>query len=63
EEVACVVRIKVGMTLNEDELRHHLSSKLAAFKIPTRVAFTTEPLPRNPAGKLLKREMPARYFD
>jgi hypothetical protein len=31
--------------------------------IPTRVAFTSEQLPRNPAGKLLKREMPAIYFD
>ena len=62
EEVACVVRVKDGMTLSEDELRSHLASKLAAFKIPTRVVFIREPLPRNPAGKLLKREMPARYF-
>lgn len=63
EEVACVVRLKDGMTLSEDELRIHLATRLASFKVPTRVAFTSEPLPRNPAGKLLKREMPARYFD
>ncbi len=63
EEVACIVRLKDGASMSEDELRTHLASKLAAFKIPTRVAFTKEPLPRNPAGKLLKREMPARYFD
>jgi steroid-24-oyl-CoA synthetase len=62
EEVACVVMLKRGMALDEDELRTHLASRLASFKIPTRVAFTQEPLPRNPAGKFLKREMPARYF-
>lgn len=63
EEVAAVVRLKDGMSLSEDELRTHLALKLAAFKIPTRVVFTKDPLPRNPAGKLLKREMPTRYFD
>ena len=30
--------------------------------IPSRVAFSREPLPRNAAGKFLKREMPSRYF-
>ncbi len=63
EEVAAVVRLKDGMSLSEDELRTYLALKLAAFKIPTRVVFTKDPLPRNPAGKLLKREMPTRYFD
>jgi long-chain acyl-CoA synthetase len=62
EEVACVVMLKPGMTLSEDELRTSLQAKLAAFKVPTRVAFTREPLPRNPAGKFLKREMRS-YFD
>jgi long-chain acyl-CoA synthetase len=62
EEVACVVMLKPGTTLNEDELRTFLQGKLASFKVPTRVAFTREPLPRNPAGKFLKREM-RRYFD
>jgi long-chain acyl-CoA synthetase len=62
EEVACVVMLKPGMNLSEDELRTVLQAKLAAFKVPTRVAFTREPLPRNPAGKFLKREMRS-YFD
>ena len=62
EEVACVVMLKPGATLGVDELRSYLSGRLANFMIPTRVAFTTEPLPRNAAGKFLKREMPARYF-
>jgi long-chain acyl-CoA synthetase len=62
EEVACVVMLKPGKTLHEDQLRAHLQARLANFKVPTRVMFTSEPLPRNPAGKFLKREMQKRYF-
>jgi long-chain acyl-CoA synthetase len=62
EEVACVVMLKPGMSLGDDELRSHLAARIANFMIPTRVAFTDEQLPRNAAGKFLKREMPARYF-
>jgi long-chain acyl-CoA synthetase len=62
EQVACVVMLKPAMTLHEDQLRAHLQSRLANFKVPTRVAFTNEPLPRNPAGKFLKREMQKLYF-
>ena len=62
EEVACVVMVREGETLNEDELREFLKNRLASYKIPTKFAFTTEPLPRNPAGKFLKREMPKIYF-
>ncbi len=62
EVVACAVVLKPGQHLTEDELRVHLQSRLANFKIPTRVAITDVPLPRNAAGKFLKREMPAIYF-
>jgi long-chain acyl-CoA synthetase len=62
EVVACAVMLKPGHHLSEDELRAHLQSRLAGFKIPTRMAISGETLPRNAAGKFLKREMPARYF-
>ena len=62
EEVACVIMLRDDATLTEEELRTYLAGKLANFKIPTRVAFTHEQLPRNPAGKFLKREMPKIYF-
>jgi long-chain acyl-CoA synthetase len=62
EEVACVVCLRAGATLTEDALRDDLAARLAAFKIPTQVRFTHEPLPRNPAGKFLKRELRATYF-
>jgi long-chain acyl-CoA synthetase len=51
EEVACVVMLREGVSLSEDELRNHLSEHLAGFKVP-----------RNPAGKFLKRELRAKYF-
>lgn len=62
EEVAVVVMVKPGLKLTETELHAHLHPRLASFKIPTRVVFTHEPLPRNAAGKFLKRAMPALYF-
>ncbi|MGA2123569.1 MAG: class I adenylate-forming enzyme family protein [Acidimicrobiales bacterium] len=62
EEVAAVVMVRDGMDLTSEELREFLATRLAAYMIPTRIAFTHEALPRNPAGKLLKREMPSLYF-
>ncbi|MGH3732412.1 MAG: class I adenylate-forming enzyme family protein [Acidimicrobiales bacterium] len=62
EEVAAVVMVRDGMDLTSEDLRTFLSSRLAAYMIPSRIAFTREPLPRNPAGKLMKREMPEIYF-
>jgi len=63
EEVTAAIMVRSDMSLSVEELRSFLATRLAAFMIPTRVAFTSEQLPRNPAGKLLKREMPAIYFD
>ncbi len=62
EEVAAVVMVRPDATLDEEELRAFLAPRLAPYMIPSRVAFTRDPLPRNPAGKFLKREMPALYF-
>jgi long-chain acyl-CoA synthetase len=62
EEVACVVMLKSEMSLDAEELHDFLVTRLAGFKIPTRIVFTHEPLPRNAASKFLKREMPRIYF-
>ncbi|MYS06795.1 hypothetical protein GTW71_10195, partial [Streptomyces sp. SID6041] len=40
-----------------DELRAHVGGRLAAFKMPAHVLVREEELPRNPTGKLLKREL------
>ncbi|GAA2744926.1 class I adenylate-forming enzyme family protein [Kitasatospora cinereorecta] len=57
EEVAAVVVLRPGSGLDADGLRAHVARRLAAFKVPAHVSFRTEPLPRNPTGKLLKREL------
>jgi len=55
EAVCAVVRPKAGETLTAEEVIDFCQGKLARYKIPKRVIFTDQPLPRNPAGKVLKR--------
>jgi long-chain acyl-CoA synthetase len=57
EEVAAVVVPRAGTTLTAEDLQAHVRARLAPFKVPTRVAVWGDPLPRNPAGKVLKREL------
>ncbi len=57
EEVAAVVELRRGQTATPDELRAHVAERLAAFKVPQVIVFRDEPLPRNPAGKVLKRQL------
>jgi len=44
-------------TLDDEGLRGFLDGKLAKFKIPERIWFLDEALPRNASGKFLKREL------
>ena len=62
EEVGAVIRVKEGATVSEQELRDHVAARLAAFKVPVKVWFVDGELPRNPAGKLLKRELRDRLL-
>jgi long-chain acyl-CoA synthetase len=57
EEVAAALVPKPGKALDAEALRAFLSGRLAPFKIPTRVRVYAEQLPRNPAGKILKRAL------
>ncbi len=57
EEVAAVICLREGESLDAAALQEHVRERLAAFKVPTQISFTTEQLPRNPAGKILKREL------
>jgi long-chain acyl-CoA synthetase len=57
EEVGAVVYALPGTDVTEEELRAHVADRLAAFKVPVRIWFRGEPLPRNPAGKILKRDL------
>jgi long-chain acyl-CoA synthetase len=57
EEVGAVVQLAPGKSASEDELKRHVAERLAAFKVPVQIWFRDEPLPRNPAGKILKRDL------
>ncbi|MFL5396704.1 MAG: fatty acyl-CoA synthetase [Myxococcales bacterium] len=59
EAVTAVVVVKSGNSLDEAALIEHCKSRMAPFKVPKRVVFL-ESLPKNPSGKLLKRELRAR---
>ena len=50
--------LKPGSELTEHEVKEHVRANLARFKVPREVVFVEE-LPRNPSGKVLKRELAA----
>ncbi len=61
EEPAAVVHLAPGMTASEDELREYVSARLAKFKVPVKIIFTEDTLPRNANGKILKRDLKALF--
>ena len=59
EAVVAVVVSRPGQTVTEAEVIAHCRAHLAGFKVPKRVVFL-EALPKNPSGKVLKRELRLR---
>jgi fatty-acyl-CoA synthase len=60
ESGLAVVVVKPGYALPGDQIIAHCANHLAKFKVPKAVAFI-EVLPRNAAGKVLKRELRATF--
>jgi fatty-acyl-CoA synthase len=60
EAVTAVIVVKAGQTLSEEAVIQHCTTHMASFKSPKRVVFT-DSLPKNPSGKLLKRDLRQRY--
>ena len=56
EAVVAVVVPKAGAALGERQVLEHAHEMLASFKVPKRVLFA-ESLPKNPSGKILKRQL------
>ncbi len=63
EEVAAVVVPRPGSALDEDTLRQFLAERIAKHKIPSRMWFRNEQIPRNASGKFLKRELRSELLD
>ncbi len=62
EQVAAAVVLKPGATLTAEELQKHVAERLAAYKVPTLITFSTEQLPRGATGKIVKRELRASLY-
>jgi steroid-24-oyl-CoA synthetase len=57
EEVGAAIVLRPGTTVTADELGRFARERLASFMVPAHIWFLSEPLPRNPQGKVLKREL------
>jgi acyl-CoA synthetase (AMP-forming)/AMP-acid ligase II len=56
EKVGCVI-VPSQPEFDVDGLLRHAAARLADYKVPQFVAIREEPLPRNPAGKVLKHQL------
>ena len=61
ETVKAIVVLAPGAELDEPDVIAHCRGQLAHYKCPTSVD-TADALPRNPSGKILKRELRAPYW-
>ena len=52
----CFVVKADGASIDEDAIKAYVRDNLARYKVPREVVFLDE-LPRNPTGKILKREL------
>jgi fatty-acyl-CoA synthase len=60
EAITAVVVPAPGESIDEEEVIAWAKENMARYKVPKRVAVVDE-LPRNPSGKVLKRELRTRY--
>jgi fatty-acyl-CoA synthase len=56
EAIVAVIVVKGGHTLTQQDVQTHCSSTMASFKSPKGVVFVNA-LPKNPSGKILKRQL------
>jgi acyl-CoA synthetase (AMP-forming)/AMP-acid ligase II len=57
EKVGAVLVPAPGASLEPSEVAGALRERLADFKVPQYIVVRSEPLPRNPGGKILKRNL------
>ena len=59
QRLRAYVALRPGHELSEREVQDYVKANLARYKVPRDVVFVDE-LPRNPSGKVLKRELTER---
>jgi long-chain acyl-CoA synthetase len=57
EVPAAVIQLKPDVAVSEEELRSWVAARLAAFKVPVKILFLCQALPRTASGKILKNEL------
>ncbi|HZQ39474.1 MAG TPA: class I adenylate-forming enzyme family protein [Rhizomicrobium sp.] len=57
EVPAAAVQLRAGAKVSEDMLKDFAGERLAAFKVPVHFRLSSNPLPRNQAGKLVKQAL------
>jgi len=60
EEPRAIVCCKAGLSLSADQIMEFCREKLASYKRPRSVVFVDK-LPRNPMGKVLKKELREKH--
>jgi len=60
QQPRAIVALKKGETASQEEIMEYCRSRLAGFKRPRSVIFV-DSLPRNPMGKVLKKELREKY--
>lgn len=63
ERVHGVVVLRQDQTATEAELTAWCRERIAAYKAPRSISFRAEPLPLSAAGKVLKRELRAPFWE
>src|SRR5262245_30346308 len=61
ERPIAIVVLRSGCTLDFENLEAHCKASLAKFKVP-RELHLRDGLPRNPSGKILKRELQKSFL-
>jgi long-chain acyl-CoA synthetase len=62
ERVHAAVVLRQGTSASEEEIIAHCRELIAGYKLPRSIDFHSEPLPKSGAGKLLKRDLRAPYW-
>jgi acyl-CoA synthetase (AMP-forming)/AMP-acid ligase II len=60
--VKAIVVPRPGQTVTEEEIIAYARERIAGFKLPKSIDFA-DALPRNAAGKVLRRQLRAPYWE
>jgi long-chain acyl-CoA synthetase len=63
EAVYAIVVVRQGQSLDDGEIITYCREHIAGYKCPRSVEIRTEPLPMSGAGKILKRELRAPFWE